>query len=435
MTGPAEQQTFTKVTRRLIPFAMLLFYISLIDRANISYAALEMNKDLQLSPSIYGLAAGIFFIGYFLFEVPSNLILMRVGARRWLGRIMISWGIVATAMAWVTGPYSLYVMRFLLGLAEAGLFPGLLYYLSFWIPARARGITMSVLMSTTALAYVTGGPLATALMAFEPFGLRGWQFMFVAQGIPAIIVGFIVLFVLTEKPEDATWLTQSEKDHIARTIAAELAAKAKLGATSLREGFLDRRVWIAALFTFLLVCSNFGTVFWLPQILKGLGDLSNMQVGLLSVIPYLIAGIGMILWGRHSDRTGERKWHLVGSAVLAAVGYACAGFAPNPTLSFIAICFAALGIWSMFGIIWAYCGDLLGGAAAASGLALINSIGTLGGFVGPFLIGFVRERTQTFSGGLYVLAGFALVTALVGLLLKNREQSALQMELAPARSG
>jgi ACS family tartrate transporter-like MFS transporter len=247
MPASADQQTFTKVARRLIPFAMLLFYISLIDRANISYAALEMNKDLHLSPSVYGFAAGIFFIGYFLFEVPSNLVLMRVGARRWLGRIMISWGLVATAMAWVTGPNSLYAMRFLLGVAEAGLFPGLLYYLSFWIPARARGITMSVLMSTTAIAYVTGGPLSTALMAFEPFGLRGWQFMFIAQGLPAVIVGFIVLFVLTEKPEDASWLDRSEKDYIATTLAAELAAKARLGATSLREGFLDSRVWVACL--------------------------------------------------------------------------------------------------------------------------------------------------------------------------------------------
>lgn len=415
--------TLSKVMWRLLPVAMLLFFFSLVDRANISYAALEMNKDLGFIPSVYGFAAGIFFIGYFAFEVPSNLIMQRVGARIWLARIMITWGLVVGAMGFVRGETSLYTMRFLLGVAEAGLFPGLLLYLSLWVPKRQRGTSYSLLMSTTAIAYVFGGPLSTALMEFGMAGLKGWQLMFIIEGSLTVLVGFALFAILPNEISEARWLTPKEKDWLRTTLAKEEAEKVQSGATSFRQGFLDGRVLMTTVTCFFLVCANFGTVFWLPQIVKAFGGLSNIEVGLLSSVPYLIGGIAGIFWGRHSDRTKERRWHMTGSAVLATAGYAIAGLTATPTLQFVGICLAALGIWTMFGTFWAYAGDLLGGKAAAGGLAFINSVGSLGGFLGPFLIGFVREHTASFSGSLLVLAGFALLTAIFAACLRHVHQT------------
>jgi ACS family tartrate transporter-like MFS transporter len=417
MLAAAADTTVRKVFRHLLPLAMLLLVFNLIDRTNIGFAALQMNADLGFTPSVYGLAAGIFFIGYFLFEVPSNLVLVRVGARPWLARIMISWGVVVICMAWVQGVSSFYTLRFLLGVAEAGLLPGVLLYLSRWIPLRQLGLAYSFLMSGTALANVLSGPIAGALMQAQLWGLRGWQLMFVVEGVATIAVGVALVRYLPERPADARWLTRDESTWLAATLAREEREKATSGITSFRQGFLDRRVLIATLVCFLFVCCNFGTVFWLPQIVKSLGTLTTLQVGLLTAIPYLLGGAATILWGRHSDRTRDRKWHLVSGASLAAVGYAIAALAPGSTLAFGGLCIAAVGIWSMFGVFWAYAGDLLGGAAAAGGFAFINSVSTLGGFVGPVLMGFVKEKTQSFSGSLLVLAGFAVLTAAAAMLV------------------
>ena len=412
----------SKIVRRLVPLMMLLFFISILDRANISYAALQMNADLHFGPQVYGSAAGIFFIGYFLFEVPSNVALARFGARWWLGRIMITWGLVASCMAWIGGSESLHGLRFLLGVAEAGLLPGVMFYLSGWVPGKARGMTLSLLMATTALAYVVGGPLSTWLMSFNGiFGFKGWQFMFLVEGLPAVLVGFVVLAILPEGPHKAAWLTKAERETLAGAIAREHAATREHGPSSLRDGLFDRRVLLAAAFTFFSICDNFGTVFWLPQIIKSLGNLSTTQVGGLSAIPYALGGIGMIAWGRHSDRTGERRIHLFLGAALAALGYLAAALSPDPVSAFLAICVATVGVWSTFGLLWAYAGDLVAGPAAATGFAVINSIGALGGFVGPFLIGWVRAHTQNFSGGLFLLSGFGVITALLALTLRARE--------------
>ncbi len=419
-----------KVLQQLLPFTMLLFFFSLIDRTNISFAALQMNEDLGFSPTVYGFAAGIFFVGYCLFEVPSNLVLMRVGARRWLARIMLTWGVIVVATAWVSGPQSFYVMRFLLGVAEAGLLPGLFYYLGAWIPASHRGLGLSLLMSTAALSNVIGGPLATGIMELDGwFGLRGWQLVFILEGVPTVLVGIAALVWLPETPRDARWLDSTERDWLETTIARENATKARAGAISLRQGLTDRRVLIATVFSFFLVCCNFGTVFWLPQILKSLGQLTNLQVGRLSVVPFLIGGIGMIFWGRHSDRGHDRRWHLVASGVLAMCGYTLAGLASTPTVSFVGLCLATLGIWSMFGVFWAIAADLLAGPAAAAGLAFINSVGTLGGFVAPVLMGYIRDVTGAFKGSLLALAAFAALTALIAPLLFVRPQ---EPEAAPA---
>jgi ACS family tartrate transporter-like MFS transporter len=408
-----------KVIRRLVPFMMLLFFISIMDRANISYAALQMNADLHFDAQVYGSAAGIFFIGYFLFEIPSNIALAKFGARRWLGRIMITWGLVAAAMAWTAGSTSLHVLRFLLGIAEAGLLPGVMFYLSGWIPGKARGMTLSVLMATTALAYVLGGPFSTWLMSFNGIlGFRGWQFMFLVEGVPAVLVGCIVLAALPEGPQDAKWLQQSERDLLSSAIEREQTETRKNGMKTLRDGLLDRRVLLASAFTFFSICDNFGTVFWLPQIIKSLGQLSTPEVGLLSAVPYALGGLGMIVWGRHSDRTGERRLHLFAGAIAAALGYLGAAVSPDPVITFIAICIAATGVWSTFGLLWAYAGDLVAGPAAATGFAVINSVGALGGFVGPFLIGWIKAHTNSFSGGLGLLSGFGLLTALLALCLK-----------------
>ena len=410
-----------KVLQRLLPFTMLLFFFSLIDRTNISFAALQMNEDLGFSPTVYGFAAGIFFVGYCLFEVPSNLVLMRVGARRWLARIMLTWGVIVVATAWVSGFRSFYVMRFLLGVAEAGLLPGLFYYLGAWIPASHRGLGLSVLMSTAALSNVIGGPLATGIMELNGwFGLRGWQLVFILEGVPTVLVGIAALVWLPETPRDARWLGPAECDWLETTIARENATKARAGAISLRQGLTDRRVLIATVFSFFLVCCNFGTVFWLPQILKSLGQLTNLQVGRLSVVPFLIGGIGMIFWGRHSDRGHDRRWHLVASGVLAMCGYTLAGLASTPAVSFVGLCLATLGVWSMFGVFWAIAADLLAGPAAAAGLAFINSVGTLGGFVAPVLMGYIRDVTGAFKGSLLALAAFAALTALIAPLLYVR---------------
>jgi MFS transporter, ACS family, tartrate transporter len=409
-----------KVMRRLLPFLMLLLLFNLLDRTNISFAALQMNSDFGFTPSVYGLAAGIFFIGYFLFEVPSNLVLVRVGARPWLARIMVSWGLVVIAMAWIRGAGSFYTLRFLLGVAEAGLLPGVLLYLSRWVPRQRLALAFSILMATTALANVVAGPLAAWLLQLDGLaGLRGWQLLFIAQGVPTVLIGFAVALYLPERPADAGWLTTAEKAALAATIAAEDAAKRERGLTTLRQGFLDRRVLIATLLGFLFVCCNFGTVFWLPQILKSMSSVTTTQVGFLTSIPYLLGGIATIVWGRHSDRSGERKWHLVAGALLGAAGYAYAAGAGSATGSFLGLCIATLGIWSMFGVFWAYAGDLLGGAAAAGGFALINSASALGGFVAPVLMGVVRERTHSFSGALLLLAALALAAALTSLLVSS----------------
>lgn len=414
------QGTLKKVKWRLLPVAMLLFFMSLLDRTNISFAALEMNKDLALSLTQYGVAASIFYVGYFLFEIPSNFALARVGARLWLTRIMVTWGIVVIGNAFVQGSTSLYAVRFLLGVAEAGLFPGLLFYLALWMPAQQRGTVYGTLLATTAIAYVVGGPFTTWLMTFSVFGLKGWQVMYVAQGILTVLIGAAIPLLLPNYVKDANWLTADEKSSLQGKLDAEDAQKKSTGATTIREGFLDPRVLLTTLTCFFLVCANFGTVLFLPQILRpAFPALNNVQISLLISLAFAIGGIGGIVSGRHSDRTGDRKWHIVVSALIGAAGYAYAANAPSPMLEFVAICVGVLGIWSIFGVFWAYAGDLLGGTAIAGGLAFINSLGSLGGVVAPNLLAYAHQASGSFSGSLWVLAAFALLTGILAITLRK----------------
>lgn len=414
------KSALSKANWRLLPIAMLLFFMSLLDRTNISFAALEMNKDLQLSLTQYGVAASIFYVGYFLFEIPSNFALARIGARVWLARIMITWGIVVVANAFVRDSTSLYVVRFLLGVAEAGLLPGLLFYLALWLPAKQRGAAYAVLLSTTAIAYAFGGPFTSWLMTQSIFGLKGWQTMYLVQGGLTIIVGAMIPFLLPNYVRDAKWLTSDEKSQLRNQLDQEDAQKKIVGATTLRQGFLDPRVLMITVTCFFLVCANFGTVLFFPQILKQIfPTFTNIEISLLISMAFVVGGIGGIICGRHSDRAGDRKWHIVLSALVGAAGYGCAAVAPFPILQFISICFAVLGIWSIFGVFWAYAGDLLGGQAAAGGLAFVNSLGSLGGVVAPNLLTYAHQASGSFRGSLLVLAAFALMTALLAASLKN----------------
>jgi ACS family tartrate transporter-like MFS transporter len=422
MTTDIEGRTLHKIERRLIYFCMLLFILNYVDRLNVSFAALQMNKDLGFGPTVYGIGAGIFFFGYFLFEIPSNLILERVGARIWLARIAITWGIISAAMAFVYDAKSFYIVRFLLGFAEAGLLPGVMLYFSYWFPQRERAKALALFMTATALSNVIGAPLSSWLLGFDGvLGLRGWQLMFVLEGIPSVLIGIAALFYLVDRPAQTTWLAEDEKAWLHRELAAETAAKEQAaGHMTLWLGLTNPRVLQITLLCFFLVSGNFGVVFWMPQIIKALGDLTIMQVGMLTTLPYVCAVVAMVWWGRHSDRTGDRKWHLVIAAIVGAVGLIVSAVPGYPVMSFVALCFVAAGIWSMFGVFWAVPADLLSGRAAAGGFALINSFGTLGGFLGPFLFGFVRERTGSFSGSLLVLACFPLMAAVIAATLPRK---------------
>ncbi len=418
MTDSLGDGVLSKVRWRLLPMAMLLFFVSLLDRTNISFASLDMNRDLGLALEQYGVAASIFYVGYFLFEIPSNFALQKVGARIWLARIVMTWGAVVVAHALVQGGTSLYAVRFLLGVAEAGLLPGLLLYLALWLPAQQRGLAFGTLLSTTAIAYALGGPFTTWIMTFSVFGLKGWQTMYIVQGVLTVGIGAAALFLLPNYVRDAKWLTPGEKAWLQQQLDDEEKRKKAAGATTVRQGFLDGRVLMTTATCFFLLCTNFGTVLFLPQILKAaFPALTNVQISLLISVAFIAGGIAGIVSGRHSDWTGERKWHMAVGAGLAAVGYAYAAYAGTPVLQFIGICVGVLGIWSIFGVFWAYAGDLLGGAAVAGGLALINSLGSLGGVVAPNVLAYARVASGSFSGSLLALAAFAFVTALLAASL------------------
>ena len=433
MNSANEARITSKNVWRLLPLIMLIAVVNYLDRANIAFAALQMNKDLGFSPSVYGFGAGVFFLGYCLFEVPSNLVMTRVGARVWLSRIMITWGIIATGMAWVSSETSFYIMRFLLGVAEAGFLPAIMYYFRAWFPAQSRGKVLSIFMSQTAIANIIGGPLAALLMGSldGAFGLRGWQMLFIAEGLPSVVIGLLLLRWMTEKPADAAWLSAEEKSYLDEVLQAEIANQGKRAATTLKQGFFDRRVLLISALCFFLVLSNFGIVFWLPQIIKSLGDMTISQVALLSALPYVLACAAMIFWGMHSDKTADRRWHLLAGGVVGAIGLAGSAVVGSPELAFVGLCIGAIGIWSMFGVFWATAADFLSGKAAASGLALINSIGTVGGFVGPFVVGLVREQTGSFTASLFTLAASGLIAGCLALLLRNEMRSkAVESSLA-----
>ncbi len=413
-------RALARVRRRLLPFMFVLYVVSYLDRVNVGFAALSMNADLGFSSGVYGLGAGIFFLSYFLFEVPSNLVMQRVGARLWIARIMITWGVISAAMMAVRGAESFYLLRFLLGAAEAGFFPGMILYLTHWFPAEERARAVAQFMTATAIAGVVGSPLSGALMQMHGMlGLKGWQWLFLLEGAPAVVLGLAVLRWLPDGPADATWLTGEEREALAARLADEQRDLTPHAHVRLADAFRSGRVWLLALLYFTLIMAFYGVAFWLPQILQAFGGLGSLAIGFMSALPYIAAATGMVIVAAHSDRTGERRWHIAGPALVGAAGLIASASAPTPGAALAALSVAALGIWSALGPFWTWPPRFLRGRAAAGGIAIINSVGNIGGFVGPSAVGLVRDRTGSFATGLYVLAAGLLAAAAIALSLER----------------
>jgi MFS transporter, ACS family, tartrate transporter len=410
--------TLAKVGWRLLPFLLLLYIVAWIDRVNISVAALQMKPDLGLSDTVFGFGAGIFFAGYALFEVPSNLILVRVGARFWIARIMITWGILSVLMMFVQGPTSFYVLRFLLGVAEAGFLPGIIYYLSNWYPGTERARAVSWFMVAIPLASVVGQPLSGLLLELDGWhGLEGWHWLFLLEGIPAIALGFVVLAYLPDSPDQAKWLAPPERKWLTERIGGEQRkAEGRHGIGSWRTAFWHPTVWLLALILFACQTGNYGLQFWIPQIVKGLSGFSNLATSMIAALPYVAAAVGMIAIARSSDRSGERLLHIAIPSAIAGVAFIVGAQFTLLLPAMIALTIASVGDLGTRGPFWALPTRFLTGGAAAAGIALINTCASVGGFVGPYAIGFLRDRTGGGNAAGLVFLGVLMLLAAVGAL-------------------
>jgi len=413
MAGTLERATMRKIYWRMLPFAILTYFLCYLDRINVGFAALTMNKDLGLDAATYGMAAGAFFWGYFLFEVPSNIILEKLGARIWIARIMVTWGLLSGATAFCTGPYSFLAVRFLLGLAEAGLFPGLVLFFTYWFPDWHRGRIISGFMLALPIAVAAGAPLSTALLELNGlWGLAGWRWMYIVEAAPTVVLGVVVFLYVTDRPNQARWLRSEERDWLIATLAHERQSIEQRRRVSLWESFWDPKVLLLSLNYFGIVTASLGMLLFLPQMVKQLG-LTNMQVGWVSMIPYLCGAVGLLAWGWLSDRMGERRWNLFLGCLVAGLGLVIAGRFMGTPWAVVGMSIAAVGLYGSKGPFWSMPSMFLTGTAAASGIAWINSIGNLGGFFGPTMVGWVKDYTGSFAGGLYVLAGLAVLSAAV----------------------
>jgi MFS transporter, ACS family, tartrate transporter len=417
-----EPALYSRLRWRLVPYLLLLYVIAWFDRVNIGFAALQMNADLGFSATVYGLGAGIFFAGYALFEVPSNLILARVGARRWIARIMVTWGILSVAMMFVEGKWSFYALRFALGVAEAGFLPGILYYLSHWFPKAERARAISWFMLGIPLSTVFGGPLAGALLKMDGIqGLHGWQWLFVLEGLPAIIFGVVTWWWLPDSPRQVRWLTPEQQAHVAWRVEQEALATRDRhpGSGSLLTAMTHPTVWVLCLVLFACQCGSYGLNLWIPQIVKGISAQSDLVVGFISAIPYIGAALAMLYVGASSDRTGERFWHVALPSFIGAAGFAASAYLLSPVPGMIALTIAAMGDLCTRGPFWALPPRFLHGGALAAGIALINTMGSLGGFVGPYAVGFIRDATGSFRGGMLFLAALLMLAGMGTLMLRK----------------
>lgn len=415
-----ESATYSKVTWRLIPFLFLCYVVAYLDRVNVGFAKLQMLTDLKFSETAYGFGAGIFFIGYFLFEVPSNVFMHRVGARIWIARIMITWGLISGAMMFATTPMSFYVLRFLLGVAEAGFFPGIILYMTYWYPSHRRGKMIALFMTANPVSGLIGGPLSGWIMTTFAgvAGLTAWQWLFVLEALPSILVGIAVLLYIDDSIDGAKWLTAKEKTLLTKNI--DLDSKAKED-HSVMGVFKSGKVWFMCLIHFCLVMGAYGIGFWLPTIIKATGVKSSLDVGLLTMIPYSAAIVTMILVGRSADKRQERRWHLAVAAVIGGVGLIFSAlYGDNTVLAMVGLTIGTAGILASLPVFWSLPTAFLGGTAAAAGIALINSVGNLAGFVSPYLIGTIKDLTQSTNIGVYALAGALFVGALLTLTVPKQ---------------
>ncbi len=403
---------FHKAAVRLIPVMALMYVVSYLDRTNISFAALTMNRELGFSDRDYGFGAGIFFWGYFLFEVPSNLMLERVGARAWMCRIMVTWGALAMACAFITGPVSFAVLRFLLGAAEAGLYPGMILYMTYWFPQATRGRFIAIFLAAVPMASIVGGPLSGWLLDVTGLGLSGWQWLLLLEGAPSLLLGVALLWLLPDRPASAKWLTAEEKS----VVLARLAQEPRGELHGFWEMLKDRRIWIFMIPDFSIVIGLYGLGLWMPQIINRLG-FSHLQTGFLVMVPYLVAVAAMILVGLSSDRSGERIWHTALSALVAAIGLAGTALAHGPLAVMACLTIASAGIYSALAVFWTLPTAILRGAAAAGGLALLNSFANLGGYFGPDLMGWAKAETGDFTLGLVILAGMETLACIAVIII------------------
>jgi len=414
MDAALQRSTMRKVYLRLLPFAVLSYVLAYIDRINVSFAGLTMRDDLGMSAGTFGFAVGMFYWGYFIFEVPSNVILEKVGARIWIARIMITWGIFAGLTAAATGSTSFAIVRFLLGVAEAGFFPGMILYFTYWFPSRHHARIVSGFLVGLPFSVAIGAPISTSLLGLDGlFGLRGWQIMYIAEAIPTVVIGVLTYFVLTDRPQQAKFLTEEERNWLVTTIAAERRATEAARKFTLWEALYDPKVLLLALNYVGIVTASLGMLIFVPQMIKSLGSYSNMTVGWLTMIPYICGGIAMVVWGRVSDRMDERRWNLFLGCVLSTIGLVVAGMTMGTWWALVGMSMATMGFYGSKGPFFAMPPMFLSGPALAAGFAWINSLGNLGGFFGPSYVGLMKDLTGSYAGGLYGLALLCFVSALV----------------------
>lgn len=428
LTLEQQRATLATVTRRLIPLLFFCYIIAYIDRINVGFAKLHLREVLGVSAetfnSAYGFGAGLFFIGYFIFEVPSNLILQRVGARIWIARIMIGWGIISMGFMFLKGTTMFYTMRFLLGAAEAGFFPGVILYLTYWFPARERARTVAMFATGGVIAGVIGSPISGALLELHGVGgLAGWQWLFLLEAIPAVLMGLVVLLVLPNRPQEARWLSPAQQDWIQSRLTEEVAAHKTGQRHGLGALFTSGRVWLLCLLYFLMNVGSYGFELWLPTIIKGFSNTSSFVLGLINAIPYLAAGVAMLLVARFSDRTGERRKVVAAAAATSALGFALSAWFKNPYLAMAALTLAFIGSKSTIAPFWAMTTAFLGGTAAAAGIAFINSVGNLGGFAGPYLVGVIKDKTGSNVAALLLLGCALLGMAVFTLFLPKTSRA------------
>lgn len=408
-----ETKTYHKVDVRLLPFLFLCYILAYLDRVNVGFAKLQMLKDLSLSDAAFATGAGIFFIGYFFFEVPSNVLLKKFGARMWIARIMISWGVISACMIFVKGEWSFYAMRCLLGLAEAGFFPGVIFYLTLWYPSRYRSTRTAWFVAAIAVSGVIGNPISGWIMdkLSGAMNLAGWQWLFLAEGIPSVIVGFWVIYYLNSSIEEAKWLTGEEKALLANSLVAEDQHKTQ---HNLKDAFASGKVWVLCAIYFTLMIGLYGIAFWLPTIVKAFGMKGYLRIGLVTAIPYGVAVIGMILLSLHSDKTGERRMHYVANVTAGAIGLILSGvFASQPVLAIIFLSIGTLGVIGSMPLFWPLPSAFLAGTAAAAGIGIVNSVGNLGGYFGPNIPIWAKAISTDKSAALYIIAGILLVGAVL----------------------
>ncbi|MDX1931986.1 MAG: MFS transporter [Capsulimonadales bacterium] len=415
-----ERTVLAKITRRLIPFIALIYAFNILDRTNIGIASLTMKKDLAFSDTVYGLGAGMFFIGYFFFEVPSNLILEKIGARIWIARIMFTWGAISAGMMFVTTPFSFYAMRFLLGVAEAGFYPGMILYLTYWFPTVQRAQAVARFVAVSAVVGVLGGPLSGLLLGMDGFwGLKGWQWLFVLEGLPSCLLGFAVLRYLTDRPEQAEWLRPEEREWLLGRLARERRHREKHHGLSLAQALKNRDLLHYCAIFFLYVSVGYGLGFFVPQIFKSQTNWSDQWIALMAALPGLAGAVAMQIGAAHSDRTCERKYHMAFGTAVGAVGVVMAALSHNPYFTLLALVIINLGNGSCQGPFWAMPTSMLTGAAAAGGIAFINSVGNLGGFVGPYLMGLLKDATRDYRAGLFTLAALLFGASILSLFARH----------------